>query len=81
MLWIRLGFTAELDSAFCLNPDPGSETNRDPCRSGYGSWSDFASQRVEFFMKNIVYGRVTSHTNYLHRYKSLYKRLDHDIFC
>jgi hypothetical protein len=39
LMWIRIGFSADLDSdpAFYLNvdpdPDPESQTNADPCES------------------------------------------------
>jgi hypothetical protein len=37
-MWIRTGFNADLDPAFYLHanadPDPGSQTNADPCGSG-----------------------------------------------
>jgi hypothetical protein len=46
VLWIRIGFYADLDPAFYLNadpdPDPGSKTNADPCGSGSGF--SFANQ-------------------------------------
>ncbi len=39
---IRISFNADPDPAFYLSadpyPDPGSQTNEDPCRSG--SWSE-----------------------------------------
>ena len=57
MLWIRIGFNVDPDPAFYLNanpdpafylnadsdsnPDPGSQTNADPCGPGSGSKSDF----------------------------------------
>ncbi len=41
VLWIRIGFNADLDPAFYFNEDldPGSQTDADSC--GSGSYSDF----------------------------------------
>jgi hypothetical protein len=43
VLWMRIAFNADPDPVFYLSvdlgPDPGSQTNADPCRSG--SWSDY----------------------------------------
>jgi hypothetical protein len=46
------------DLAFNLNadPDPGSQTDADPC--GSGSWSDFYVKKVEFLNEKILYGNV-----------------------
>jgi hypothetical protein len=58
VLWIRIAFNADPDPAFYLNadpdtdPDPGSQTNEDP--GGSGSGQTFKSQKVEFYMKNIL---------------------------
>jgi hypothetical protein len=42
VMWMHIGFNTDLDPAFYFNadldPDPGSQTNADPCRSG--SWLD-----------------------------------------
>ncbi len=35
----------------CPDPDPGSQTDADPCDSG--SWSDFKSKQLNFNIKNI----------------------------
>ncbi len=42
------------NSAFYINadPDPGSQTKSDPCRSGSGQ--TFTSMKVEFLQKNIL---------------------------
>jgi hypothetical protein len=59
MLWIRLGFTAELDSAFYLNVDrdTGSETNRINAEPDPDP-GQIASQKVEFLYETytVVYG-------------------------
>jgi hypothetical protein len=49
VLWIRIGFNADPDPAFCLDadPDPESQTNADPC--GPGSWSDFKATKTWTF--------------------------------
>ncbi len=56
VLWIRTGFNRDADPAFYLNvdpePNPGSQTNEDPC--GSGSWSDLKDKKVEFYVKNMV---------------------------
>jgi hypothetical protein len=40
VVWIRIGFNADLDPAFYVSadPDPGSQTDAD--LRGSGSWSD-----------------------------------------
>jgi hypothetical protein len=45
VLWIRIGFNADLDPAFYLNadPDPGSQANTDP-----DAGQSFESQKVKF---------------------------------
>ncbi len=63
MLWIRISFQ-------CPDPDPGSQTDADPC--GSGSWSDFKIRQLNFNMKNIGY--VICQNTYLQRYKSLFER-------
>ncbi len=40
VLWIHTGFITD--------PDPGSQTNADPCSSGTGSWPDFSVTKSEF---------------------------------
>ncbi len=51
VLWIRIGFSADPDPFFYLNvdldPDPGSQTNWDPC--GSGSWPVFKVARSLIF--------------------------------
>jgi hypothetical protein len=49
VLWIRTGLRAGPDPGFFyLNPDTGSQTNRDPGQT-------LPSQKIEFYIKNIVY--------------------------
>jgi hypothetical protein len=46
----NLNADSDLDPAFNLNADPapGSKTNADPCRSGFGPWPDFEVIKSEF---------------------------------
>ncbi len=54
VLWIRIGYNANPDLTFCLNPDPDqwSQTNANPSPD---PGQTLKSQNVEFFQKNIGY--------------------------
>jgi hypothetical protein len=50
-LWIRIGFNADPDPAFCLNadPDPGAKLKR--IRADPYPGQTFKSQKVEFLQE------------------------------
>jgi hypothetical protein len=50
VLWISIGFNADLDPGFYLNavPDPGSQTNADPV-SDPGQ-----AKKLNFYIENIL---------------------------
>ncbi len=55
-----------------LDPDPGNQTNADPC----SSWSDFKDNKCWAFTWKIYFIKVIDHKTYLRRYKTLLERLE-----
>jgi hypothetical protein len=50
LLWIRIGYPdPALNLSADPDPDTGSQTDADPCGSGYSS-----DKELNFYMKNIV---------------------------
>ncbi len=79
VLWIHIGFNADTEPAFYLNgdpypiPDPGSQTNADPCGSS-GYCASRMTRKIHF-MQEIV------HKTFLRRYNSLFDSLEFIFIC
>ncbi len=80
VLWILLGYNADLDPAFYLNtlPDPGSQTNAD---LNPDPGQTLKSQKVEFLHEKYTKSRCWVKKSYLLRYKSLLERQETRFMC
>jgi hypothetical protein len=80
VLWIPIGFNADLDPAFYLNADPdpdlypGGQTNVEPDPD-----LDPSHKKLNFYMKNVL--QVISQQTYLRWYKSLFETQETRFIC